>query len=177
MRFTRQVLPITLICALFGCAASGSRGQDTATPQDTKVGAAPIKLTFAEVKLYSNDKLGFVLHANGAIEKADGAKLGKITEDGKIVSVGGETLVTLGADGVVVDKQGKKTNAQVLPDGTLAIDGKTHRFNDDGTLSGGKPGAPTIKVEGLTSAARRATMFFLTAILMPGENPPPPDTP
>jgi hypothetical protein len=160
----RSLALLALACVLAGW---GCRAPAPATPRD----AEPINLGFAEIELYSAEQLGFRLHADGTITNADGARLGRITRDGKIVSRTGETLAMLTADGFVVDGEGKRTNARVLPDGTLEIHGRRHRFEEDGTLSGGKPGAPTIRAAGLTRASRRAAMFLLVAILMPKAAP------
>ena len=109
---------------------------------------------------------GIAIHADGTVEQ-HGVKLGKVTADGKLVTLDtGAVIVALAADGTVVGRDGASVGSRIADDGTLTTGTHTITIDATGELVGGEPGAPRLQVQGATSAGlKRTALLVLVAVL------------
>jgi len=184
----RSTLFITIFVASGHLAACGGgsvtapSAGDSATRRVTTTDLLEIR----EIRVFANETLGCILHADGRLETALTAggmgAFGSIHSDGSFVWNDGRAMARLAADGTIRTASGELLAFTLHPDGTLTDSRMqaVYTITSDGTLSG-REGAERFRFEGVDSLGSRRTAMFLFAILgspavhtlMGGSRPPP----
>ncbi len=164
---------LSIMFVLLAAACGGSSHKKTTENNTTTVAAsAAVQLELGEMKLVDvNKNKALVIHADGTIEY-EGQTGIKVTTDGRIVKADtGEVGFQLNADGTI-----KGPDGQVMADLTLSADAviksgdKTISLDASGSLIGGNPAAPQMRIEGATTPGmKRTALFVLIALTSPGE--------
>ncbi|MCA9665457.1 MAG: hypothetical protein KC503_07710 [Myxococcales bacterium] len=152
-------------------ASSGSSSSKPAVKRVTPAATSkttpsprPTKLTIAKLELRVGLKRLFTLSADGKVTRS-GKLLGTLSADGHLRREGKVVAQLRGDGSIVVD--GKVLPARLDRNSSLVTGGgKTLTFQRDGTLQGGNPRAPKLRVSGLSDATRRTAMFLVAMMFV-----------
>jgi mono/diheme cytochrome c family protein len=168
---------LALAASLLLGAACGGGSQSAPPPEPPPEPAAPALVKIVAIKITDSGGQSIQLHPDGKVELSGKGMVATMYADGRLVTADGKEI-KLGPDGSV-SMGGQKLPGTIGADGSLTVGDKTVSIGDDGTLQGGNPNAPQIKIEGATDADSKKAAMFLLILTMPqgGDKPPEPAKP
>jgi mono/diheme cytochrome c family protein len=146
-------------------AACGGGSQSAPPPETPPEPAAPALVKIAAIKITDAGGQSIQLHPDGKVELSGKGMVATMYADGRLVTADGKEI-KLDADGSV-SMGGQKLPGTIGADGSLTVGDKTVSIGADGTLQGGNPNAPQIKIEGATDAETKKAAMFLLILTMP----------
>lgn len=165
---------LSIVFALLAACGGGGTKQSDPTTTAAVTAQASAQLELGDMRLVDvNKNKAVVIKANGDVE-LDGMHIATVTPDGKISNKAGESF-TLQSDGTITDPKGKTIDVSLSAEGVVKSGDKTISLDATGTLLGGNPDAPQMKVEGAdTPGKRRTALFVLIALTSQVEVSEPP---
>jgi mono/diheme cytochrome c family protein len=146
-------------------AACGGGTQSAPPPEPQPEPAAPAILKITAIKITDQGGQSIQLHEDGRVELSGKGVVATMYADGRLVTADGKEI-KLAPDGTV-SLGGEALPGKIGDDGSLTVGDKTVSIGPDGTLVGGNPQGPTMKVEGATEPMAKKAAMFLLVLTMP----------